>query len=49
MARPLTHDTGLGELDNNAICQELSKPAGKKTETTKYIHWGRQINDCKIS
>ena len=30
MARPLTHDTGLGELDNNAICQELSKAAGKK-------------------
>ena len=30
MARPLTDDTGLGELDSNTICQELSKSAGRK-------------------
>ena len=30
IATPSSHNTGLGELDNNAICQELSKSAGRK-------------------
>ena len=30
MARPLTDDTGLGELDSNTVCQELSKSARRK-------------------
>ena len=30
MATLSSHDTGFGELDNNAICQELSKSAGRK-------------------
>ena len=30
MAKPSSHDTVLGQLDKNAICQELSKLAGRK-------------------
>ena len=30
MAIPSSYETGFWELDNNAICQELSKSEGRK-------------------